>query len=197
MHIRHGNIAAIGLLVLLNPGAVTAQRAQLVEPGVHIRLTSPVYTGVATAMNTLSDTLRILVEGLGSPVAVPLTSLERLERRRRATAGERALRGATWGAIVGVGLGAISMLMADPGPGDPPRIVWPVLGAAVYGGVGALIGLPIPQYRWDRVPLSARENLTRGGAVQRAPSRSQARILRATPLWSTATATSHPVRRTG
>ena len=131
---------------------------RLVAPGQQVRVSSLPYTGIATVVHVKADTL-VLVEGLASEVPVPLSAITSLEIHRRATVVERALRGARWGAIVGGGLGIPAILVADSGPNDPPRITWPFIMAAVYAPVGALIGLPIPQHRWQRVALPERTSL--------------------------------------
>lgn len=167
---HHRRIAAAlcWMILLLDSIVVTAQQAPFVESGVEVRISSPVFTGVATAMESTSHTIWVVVEGFQKPVAVPLLTLERLERRRRATFGMRVLRGAKWGAIIGAGFGAMGIVMSEgEGPGDPPQPAWPFVGAAYFAVPRALIGMLIPQIRWEPVPLPGHVNLSgRGGAVQ-------------------------------
>lgn len=146
--------AITGLLLYTAAFDVAAQQSPVIEPGAQVRLSSSVYTGVATALNSQDDTLKIVVHGLQEPVTVPFAALESLERRRSATIFERALGGAKWGAIVGGGIGLMGALISDlDHPDDPPRALMPVVGAAYFAVPAALIGLAIPQQRWQRVRL--------------------------------------------
>jgi hypothetical protein len=124
-----------------------------VSPGVTVRIASPVYTGLATVVSSRADTLQLVVEGLGAPVNVPTATVARLERRRPATAVERAMRGAAWGAGIG-GLFSLPVIaVAETGPDDPSKagfVAFTAAGGAIWGSV---IGLAIGQTRWDRVPL--------------------------------------------
>lgn len=162
---QHRSIAgALSLMILLlDPVGVAAQRAPIVEPGVQVRIYSPDYSGVATVEHIASDTLWVAATGFGNPVAVPLQSLNRLERWHRPGLGMRALHGAKWGALVGAGIGAMGIVMSERGPGDPPQATWPVVGAAIFAVPGALIGSVRLQGRWERVPLPGRVNLSWGG----------------------------------
>jgi hypothetical protein len=135
---------------------LTAQ-TPLVSPGEFVRVSSPVYSGLATVVRAETDLLNLMMIGSVTPVRVPIASITHLERQRRATAFERMLRGAKWGSIIGGSAGVLFIpLLEKRRPEDPPKALWPLIGGVMWGGIGTLIGLSIPQHRWDRVPLPQR-----------------------------------------
>ena len=102
-----------------------------------------------------NDTLRLSIPGAFGTVAVPRTSMRRLEVSRGvsrpASAFERALGGALGGAVTWG-------IMNDPNnPREPNyRTDWEAagVGAAWGAGIGAVIGLIFPYERWSRVRLA-------------------------------------------
>src|SRR5687768_5312557 len=101
-----------------------------------------------------ADTLRLSVTGTFGTIAVPRTSMRRLDVsrgvNRGASAAERAAGGAIGGAITWA-------LMNDPRRSGGPhyRTDWRAagVGAAWGAGIGAAIGLLFPHEHWNRVRL--------------------------------------------
>ena len=88
-------------------------------------------------------------------MAIPRTSLRRLDVSRGVSRPASALERAVEGAVAGASFLA---LMNDPGRSDAPnyRTDWHAagVGAALGAGIGAVIGFVFPHERWRRMRLS-------------------------------------------
>lgn len=154
------------------PAAAGAQRTASLPVGSTVRVASPGYTGIATLIATPGDSLQIVVEGLAARVSLPTESVMRLERRRPANAMERVARGAMWGGGMMAVLGLVTVASVGMEEGsstenaelsDAGMLMYPVMGGAMWGGV---IGLIVPQHRWEPVRLPVRVGVSpASGAV--------------------------------
>ena len=107
-----------------------------------------------TVEGIAADTVRLAIPGTVGALAIPWTSVRRLEvshgRSRPASAAERAVSGAMGGAVTWA-------LMNDPRRRGGPhyRTDWRAagVGAAWGAGIGALTGILFPHERWRRVRL--------------------------------------------
>jgi hypothetical protein len=152
-----GGILAVLLLWMGAMPAAAQEAAPLVPDFSTVRVESPVFSGVATVTRSLPDALELGLQGSSTPIVVPLAELTRLEVRRRATAWERASRGALWGAgIFGI-MGVALTDRAEDVSGAEVFAFHAFAGAAIGGG----IGLAIPRDRWDRVELRVRASVGR------------------------------------
>ena len=170
MHVlRSSATVAFTIVIALSasPRVLHAQFPSIVETGTRVRAWIPeerrqqdgptrrlVMRG--TVESIAGDTLRISIPGTAGILAVPRTSLRRLdvsrgEPSRVASGLERAVSGAIGGAV--------TMAIAnDPDRSSGPsyRTDWQAagVGAAWGAGIGAAIGLVFPHERWRRVRLS-------------------------------------------
>lgn len=159
-------LALVAALCLAVPVAAAAQFPAAVQPGARIRVWLPepvrqldgpsrrqVLRGTVGAV--AGDTLRLLVPATAGLLAVPRSSIRRLEisrgQSRVASAIERAVGGAMGGAITWA-------LLNDPrrrgGPHYPTD--WRAAGVgATYGAsIGAVLGILAPHEQWRRLRLS-------------------------------------------
>ena len=158
-------VLAVLLLCTMHARALQAQLSMAeLQPGARVRIVAPgIVAGryVGTVLTRTGDTL-----SLGSPNAVPLrlpldrlTSVE-ISRGKSRSAG--ALRGIVWGAPIGLGLGVLSLGLADEcvtctdEPSDAEAVALYTLGGVLWGaGIGAIIG----RERWERFHLATRTSL--------------------------------------
>ena len=158
-------IAAALAAVTIAPAVLHGQFAPEVQVGARVRLWLPEPQRQAegpqrrqllrgTVEELAGDTLRLAIPGASGTIAIPRTSMHRLDVSRGvsrpATAVERAVGGAIGGAISWA-------LMNDPRRSGGPhyRTDWQAagVGAAWGAGIGALTGLLFPHERWSRVRL--------------------------------------------
>lgn len=157
------------VLVFTALSLATEARAQFpdrVNPGVRVRVWVPdlyqqesgpwrrqLLRGTVSAIQ--GDTLRITVPGTEGALAVPRSSIRRLEvskgpPSRFASAFERAVGGAIGGAI-------IAALENDANSTEWPAYnrTWRAAeeGAKWGAAIGAVIGFVLPYERWSRVRL--------------------------------------------
>ena len=158
---------AVGAVVALGaaPGALRAQFHPDVQVGTRVQVWLPESRRQeegperrqllrGTVESVASDTIRITIPSAIGTVAVPRTSVRRLEVSqgvsRPASMAERAIGGAVGGAVTWA-------LMNDPRRSGGPhyRTDWRAagVGAAWGAGIGAVVGFIIPHERWDRVRL--------------------------------------------
>jgi len=144
---------AAGILLWASAIPAGAQETPTLVPNFStVRVESPAYSGVATVTRVLPDALELGVQGRPDPLVLPLATLTRLEVRRRATAWERASRGALWGAgIFGI-MGFALTDRAEDVSGAEVFVFHALAGAALGGAIGVVI----PRNRWDRVELRVR-----------------------------------------
>ena len=48
------------------------------------------------------------------------------------------------------------MVVAERGPGDPPKVLWPLVGAVYFAVPTALVFAAVPAHEWEEIPLSPR-----------------------------------------
>ena len=134
-----------------------------VQPGTRVRVWIPETARQEEAPNHRQflrgtvesvdgSTLRLRVPGTVGSLAIPRTSVRRLDVSRGVSRGASMLERAAGGAIGG----AISFaLLNDPRRSGGPhyRTDWRAagVGAAWGGGIGAVIGLGWPYEQWRRV----------------------------------------------
>lgn len=144
----------LGLMMMLShPTSLLAQQPLPVRPGTEVRIYSSTFNRVAIVARADTDTLRVITKERRDSVAVPTHSIRRLEQRLKVGLGKRALLGAKWGAMGGVGFGLMGIVMSERGPGDPPQAWWPLIGGATGAVLGTLLFVAVPEYRWEAVPL--------------------------------------------
>jgi len=155
-------LVVIGLL-LAAPRVVNAQFPAEVQPGTRVRVWIPeairqedgphrrqLLRGTVEAVD--ASNLRVRVPGVASSVAIPRSSVRRLDVSRgvlpAASMVERAVGGAIGGAI-------LFALLNDPRRSGGPhyRSDWRAagVGAAWGAGIGAVVGLIWPYEHWRRV----------------------------------------------
>jgi hypothetical protein len=159
-------LVACAIALSVSPSALSAQFPADVQVGSRVRVWLPEQyrqsEGPARRQllrgaveSVAPDTLRVLIPGAIGAVAIPRTSLRRLEVShgvsRPASALERAVGGAIGGAITWA-------LMNDPRRSGGPnyRTDWRAagVGASWGAGIGAVVGFIFPHERWSRVRLS-------------------------------------------
>lgn len=144
-------------LVLTAFADLLAQEEPPVAPGDHVRVTAPdVFRGrlVGSVVTLGADTCVLEVEGRAEQLALPLTSLTRLEVSR----GQSSMwaQGMGIGFLLGATLGAVVGLTAAES--------WDVGGEAAAAALAGLIGVPgafvglavgasTKKERWESVPL--------------------------------------------
>jgi hypothetical protein len=149
-------------LLLAVPSIGLAQFPGEVRPGVRVRVWIPETDRqpegpyrrqlLRGTVESVDGTLRLRVPGTAGSLAIPRTSVRRLDVSRGvsrpASAVERAIGGAIGGAI------AFALLNDPRRRGGPHyRTDWRAagVGAAWGGGIGAVMGLAFPHERWHRV----------------------------------------------
>ena len=153
--LRHARALAAALLCAAGP--LPAQANPSVPPGSLVRLYS---AGAARPLEALvaevrADTLWVRTRGWDlRPEAgrqrVPLAQVDRVELWRSGPRARAAWRGAGWGALLGLAVGAVvGGAQADETSGMSWLAV-PVIGAAGLVG-GALMGAGSPGGRWETV----------------------------------------------
>ena len=155
-------LAVIGLLLVI-PRPATAQFPAEVQPGTRVRVWIPeairqedephrrqLVRGTVEAAD--ASTLRVRVPGVLSSLAIPRSSVGRLDVSRGVSPGasmvERAVGGAVFGAI------AFALLNDPRRKGGPHyRSDWRAagVGAAWGASIGGVVGLIWPYERWRRV----------------------------------------------
>jgi len=136
-------------------GALQAQR--LPVAGDRVRVTAPAYTvapTVGTLANLASDSVRL--NSGQQAVALPRGLVTELEVSRGHAYGRSAGRGFLIGAAIGGFIGAVAGASCSgeflcPGPAAGAVGV-----GAMFGAVGALIGLAAAPERWEVAPLERR-----------------------------------------
>jgi len=150
----HGRlIAPIGLLLAL-PAPIRGQTVDSLYPGLRIRVVSVGESRRVEGSFATIDTgfLKVVPEGAAQPIAIPLTEIRSLQA---ASGSRRPLaKGALWGAITGLALGAGLTLALDgqcidcvDSDGGAPVVIGftTVIGAAF----GLAVGASIVKDRWQ------------------------------------------------
>jgi len=149
-------------LMLAVPSIGLAQFPAEVRPGARVRVWIPEPDRqqegpyrrqlLRGTVESVDGSLRLRIPGASGSLAIPRTSVRRLDVSRGVSRGasmvERAVGGAIGGAIT-------FALLNDPRRRGGPhyRTDWRAagVGAAWGGGIGAVIGLAFPHERWHRV----------------------------------------------
>ena len=154
-------LIVIGFLLAV-PGIAGAQFPSEVKPGTRVRVwvaepdrqaEGPYKRQLLRGtVESVDGSVRLRVPGTTGSLAIPRTSVRRLDVSRgvsrAASAAERAVGGAIGGAIS-------FALLNDPDRSGGPhyRTDWRAagVGAAWGAGIGAVIGFVLPHERWHRV----------------------------------------------
>jgi hypothetical protein len=150
-------------LFLSIPGLAVAQFPAEVQPGTRVRVWIPepnrqedgpehrqLLRGTVESVD--GSTVRLRVPGTTGSLAIPRTSVRRLDVSRGVSRGASMVERAVGGAIGG----AITLaVLNDPGRSSYPhyRTDWRAAGdgAAWGAGIGAVVGLIWPYEQWHRV----------------------------------------------
>ena len=155
-------LIVIGLL-LAAPGVAVAQFPAEVQPQSRVRVWIPETTRQeegpnrrqllrGTVESVDASSLRLRIPGTAGALAIPRTSVRRLDVSRGVSRGASMVERAVGGAIGG----AVTIASLN----DPQRSNWPRyrtdwraagVGAAWGAGIGAVVGLVWPYERWRRV----------------------------------------------
>lgn len=155
-----GSLRRAGLacaIALLSPGQAWAQLAEL-RPGSRVRVEAPGELAgrvEATVLERGADTLRIARPN-SAPIPVPIAAITWLAVNRGPSRRAGTVKGATRGAIVGLGFGLLNVFFSDCG-GRYCETSYKAGGVAVFtavgAGAGALIGASRGADRWERLVL--------------------------------------------
>jgi hypothetical protein len=169
------------LLVVLSlgsAGALSAQRAPVVEAGSRVRLLLQTdriadrgdpqqLRGVVREITT--DTIRLQIHGQIAPIAVPTAWITDVHLSLgRATVWQGAAQSGWTGLLLGAGVGAaIGAEVANAT--DEPFLRTVLVRAGLYGvslgATGAAVGALQPGERWRRVEIRARPTAAATGAA--------------------------------
>ena len=171
--------ALIAAVLLASPIlSLATQAAPVLAPGDRVRVrTGPWSVSeplVGTVVEEEGDSLRLLVAGQRTPVALALAKLQEIEisrgRHSHSNAGQGALIGLGIGSLAGAGLG-VALWSSPPSPPCKPTapfnfcgldfgvssgqaaLVGGVLFGALGAGLGALVGSGTHSERWERIAL--------------------------------------------
>ena len=148
--------------LLAVPGLAGAQFPSEVKPGTRVRVwvaepdrqaEGPYKRQLLRGtVESVDGSLRLRVPGTTGSLAIPRTSVRRLDVSRGVSRGASAVERAVGGAVGG----AISLaLLNDPNRSGGPhyRTDWRAagVGAAWGAGIGAVVGFVLPHERWHRV----------------------------------------------
>ena len=161
--------AALVVLLIAFPQFAQAQYAEA-RPGARVRVEAPgvLASGhVATILARSADSLTLGSPDL-APLTIPVSRITRLELSRGTSRSEGAIRGAEWGAGVGVVLGlaflpvAHSCRTCSDQSTDASIVTQMVLGSITWGvGIGALVG----RERWERFDAGPRVSIAGNGRI--------------------------------
>lgn len=140
-----------------------AQRGDTLQVGARYRITLPEFADrpgpqappsrwlTGELVERRGDSLVVRPHPTTGAVAVPLSSIHRLERSRGVSRVASAVEGAVVGALSGVVLGNVVYELGLRGSGFDTR--WQSMGtmAAHAGGAGLVAGALFPSERWKRV----------------------------------------------
>ena len=164
-HARWRLVVASTFLCLATAAEAKQLRAQQdlpIDPGDRLRVErEPVLRGeqlseIPPTIGSLDrlqpDTLFLRFDVEGSPLAITRDEITRIEKSRGET--NSVGKGALIGLGVGVGIGAAVAGTGFPGPGSYSagnKTLIVLIGAGVFGGIGALIGANSRTEEWEQV----------------------------------------------
>jgi hypothetical protein len=164
--------SVLSLSVLVPFTSLQAQEPPTIEPGERVRVTAPDF-GLQKSVGTclsLSQGVMAFEPAGSSQLTIPTGSMTGLEISRGRKSN--TLKGLGLGFLGGAALGAVIGLLVDEHGNDLAPWNAAVVGAAVFGAggavVGAGIGTAIKTDRWEEVPVDRlRVSLTpqRGGRL--------------------------------
>jgi len=163
----------LSLLLIVPLADLMAQEIPPLAPGARVRV-SVRQQGrqIGTLVAVKADTLVLKAESRNVPLAIPITSVSRLDiSRGQASFGKGALRGAGIGLLVGVAYPTVEFMKNGNEDGLFPLML--MFGSLGGTFLGALIGGSRPGEQWERVPLERiRVSLSpqRGGGIRLAAS---------------------------
>ena len=147
-------VCALPILVTLFCSSLYAQ-TPLLQPGTPLRVSARGLELTGELVRWDADSLVVRPHH-----AVALSEVLHVERKVSRSRSGGAARGALWGAGVGAVVGALVLLMDEGCEGSGCWEVNLPMGAAIFGGLGAsvgvLIGAALPGSRWEPVPLEPR-----------------------------------------
>jgi hypothetical protein len=150
-------------LLLATPRLADAQFPTAVQPGTRVRVWIPETSRQedgpnrrqllrGTVESVDGSTLHLRVAGTVGSLAIPRTSVRRLDVSRGVSRGASMIERAAGGAIGGA---IFYALLNDPRRSGEPhyRTDWQAagVGAALGAGIGAVVGLGWPYEQWRRV----------------------------------------------
>lgn len=155
------SLAVIASLALAS--AAAAQQRDTLEVGARYRITLPEFADrpgpqpsptrwlTGTLVERRGDSLVVRPHPTTGAVAVPVSSIHRLERSRGVSRAASAVEGAVGGGLAGLILGNVVYELGLRAPGFNTR--WQSMGtmAAHAGGAGLLTGALLPSERWKRI----------------------------------------------
>jgi len=167
MHRALSLSAAVALLAAAPLRAQQSAPPVEIRSGSRVRLEAPGVVAdqmVARVISRTADTLTIA--GFDSPpVAVPIARITRLDISRGDSRAAGALHGMKWGAPIGLGLGALMVVLSDdcetcknqPSAGAAMGDL-----AAAGAFIGAIAGAIAQHEQWSPVTLSPRVSFDAG-----------------------------------
>ena len=159
---RTGLLLASLCTVTLPFSSAVGQVSEL-RPGAYVRLRAPGTVageaeGVILSRNR--DTLVVAYTGAAC-VAVPIASITHAAVYRGRTRRAGALKGAKWGAGVGLGLGVFNIGFSDCSGehcGARDNVAGVAAFTAIGAGVGSLVGAVVRGEHWERLHLPPHAN---------------------------------------
>ena len=146
------------IVVSFAPATPAAQAADRFTTGDRVRVWMSERTVTGRVSATAADRIELQPDSGEPALSIPLATVSKVEiSRGRASRGQGARAGAKWGALLGGGLGAVSLGIQHQQVGDGGSSVGKAaaLGAfsgGLFGGlIGAGIGAARGGDRWERL----------------------------------------------
>lgn len=154
------------LFLLCLSVSVSPAQAPALQIGARVRLSAPVYRGMAVISDQNADALTLRVEGRDAPVVVPWTSITSLTVRVPRSRGQGARHGTKWG--LGIGAAAGLFVLVTPAPADETAspVEVGVSALVAIAGLGAMIGALLPGTTWQDVGVVAARETARLASIR-------------------------------